>query len=290
MAPMPGRDPMTKVEKYKWVIVDRKGRFHWVLKGDLQVDHEYQRQNINNDRLLDLCDRWSWVACGALSVARRANGSLWVIDGQHRKLAADKRADIDKLPCLVFDVAERADEATGFLQLNTHRGAVRMLDRFNAMVMAGDPDAVEVRRLIEASGYRIASRGSKTDDQFVVRCVGAILTGVRRDRDIARRVWALCAELYAGVQVPDFTFQALFYLEGFLGRRGCGSLTDSANRSALSRLTPAMLAQSIAEAKHFCGNGSKAGAEGVVRLLNKGRRSRRLPHPYAEAEPNAAAS
>jgi hypothetical protein len=40
---------------------------------------------------------WDWDLCLPLVVSRRADGSLYVIDGQHRLAAARIRGDIDHL-------------------------------------------------------------------------------------------------------------------------------------------------------------------------------------------------
>jgi len=39
-------------------------------------------------------------------VALRDDNKWFVVDGQHRKLAADQRSDIRELPCLVFETNE----------------------------------------------------------------------------------------------------------------------------------------------------------------------------------------
>ena len=282
MAPCPNGGSIPKVEKFGWTVIDKRGKFRWVPKGELNVDSDYQRQNVNNGRVLELAQSWSWIACGTLNVARRADGSLWVMDGQHRKLAADKRSDIAELPCLVFDVDARTDEARGFLNLNTHRGPVKSLDRFNAMVMAGDAIAIAAKQMIEASGYKVARNQNRTDDTFTVRCIATVMRAIQRNPDAARVVWELCVELYGGEQVPDLVFDALFALESFLARNHAGTLRDPATRAALLRYTTASIVKSINESRAFLGSGARSGAEGIVRLINKGRRTRKLPHPFAE--------
>ena len=104
---------ITKVERYNWKMQDSPGALRMVKKGDLQVDHTYQR-NANEMKLIAIAKDWSWIACGAIVVADR-EGVLFVVDGQHRVLAARKRSDIAELPCLVFKTHEAKQEAKGFL-------------------------------------------------------------------------------------------------------------------------------------------------------------------------------
>lgn len=52
VAPTPRGNGVDKVSKYGWEIVDSRGHFQWLPKGDLQIDKEYQRDNVNNTRVL----------------------------------------------------------------------------------------------------------------------------------------------------------------------------------------------------------------------------------------------
>ena len=44
-------------------------------------------------------------------VARRSDGGLYVVDGQHRMAAAILRRDIGQLPCVISSYASAGDEA-----------------------------------------------------------------------------------------------------------------------------------------------------------------------------------
>lgn len=279
MAPMPkGRRPVSKVEKFGWVIKDQPGQFAWIPKGQLQIDHDYQRDAIGHGKVLAIAAQWCWVALGIIVVARRADGSLWVMDGQHRKLAADKRSDIHTLPCLIFDATDRTYEAKAFLDINTGRRPPTTLDRFKALVLGADPHAIAAKELVGADGYRFAAHGD-----FTLKCVGAVMSAVRLDAHAAAVAWTACVDLYQGKHVNELIFRGLFQLERHLRRLDQGSLSDANNRSALLRLGVGQLLHSINEASVYHGGGEKAAAEGIVRMLNKGRRSRRIPSLYSNA-------
>ena len=104
----PGAD---KVARYNWIIRNAPGEFLMIPKQELEVDHGYQRNAVNQRRIDALCRTWDWIACGCLVVALRDDNRWFVMDGQHRKLAADMRSDIKELPCLVFETAGRREEA-----------------------------------------------------------------------------------------------------------------------------------------------------------------------------------
>ena len=97
---------LDKVQRYGWVTAHAQGRFEMINKRLLNVNTEIYQREASKTKVLELASNWSWIACGALIVADR-DGVYWVADGQHRKLAADKRSDIKELPCMVFTVATR---------------------------------------------------------------------------------------------------------------------------------------------------------------------------------------
>jgi len=100
-----------KTARYAWTIKNAPGEFLMIPKSELEVDHAYQRDRINQRRVEELARAWDWIACGCLVVALRDDNKWFVVDGQHRKLAADQRSDIRELPCLVFETAGRREEA-----------------------------------------------------------------------------------------------------------------------------------------------------------------------------------
>jgi hypothetical protein len=281
--PSPHGRLQDKVEAYGWKVVDKPGRFMWLPKTQLNIDHEYQRDNVANKRVLRLTAEWSWVSCGVLTIGQRADGTFWVMDGQHRKLAADKRSDITTLPCLVFDVAGKSQEARGFIALNTERGPVQAIDKFNAQVMAEDATAIAVKDLVERDGYVI----SRAPGDRTVRCVGTIASAIRQDPASAKIAWDFAVQLHNGKPIIDRVFDAIYATERYLKSRKFGSLNDPHNTEALLRCSVQEIMQSINAATAYHGGGPKAGSEGLIRLLNKGRRSRRITSPYGESESSA---
>lgn len=91
---------------------------------------------------------------GALVVSRRANGSVVVLDGQHRSAAGKQAGFIGKVPCLVYEGLETADEAALFLTLNNSR-KVQAIDRFRVRVIEGDKPAVQMYRILRERGWDI---------------------------------------------------------------------------------------------------------------------------------------
>jgi len=266
---------ISKVEQHGWSVKDEPGEFRLINKNHLIVDHRYQREGVTNSRVLDIARDWSWVACGTIIVAMREDGEFLVIDGQHRKLAADKRADIQLLPCMVFSLADVRAEAKGFLDVNTVRGAVRMSQKFKAMLISGDSAALAVKDMVEADGYRIVPAATQ---DFTVGCVHALLRETRINRELAQKAWSLCVELCEGKPIQDILFLGLCTLEKALAKSN-QSIFESHNRQALLRAGAPVLLAKIRSALGYHGKGgSRVYAQGIIDVINKGRSARRLPN------------
>ncbi|WP_052761956.1 DUF6551 family protein [Aurantiacibacter luteus] len=131
----------------------------WGLVGQLQVDAGYQRSVVGGDSqalIRRIAQHWNWDLCQPLVVSRRADGSMWVIDGQHRLEGAKLRGDIHQLPCVVVDYACREDEAASFVHLNQQRRPLSKLDLFKAAVASEDAEACAIAAAIATAGLELA--------------------------------------------------------------------------------------------------------------------------------------
>jgi hypothetical protein len=126
---------------------------------ELKVDDTYQRslETDPSQRLIRrIAQFWDWGLCQPLAVARRQDGSLMVVDGQHRLAAATLRGDIAHLPCVITSYANTGDEAAAFVALNQNRKPLQPLDIFRAALAAEDETATAVQRIICEAGLRLA--------------------------------------------------------------------------------------------------------------------------------------
>lgn len=274
-----GNGVVDKVEMYGWEMVDKPGKFTKLSKRLLHIDHDYQRDQIRWGRVNRIASCWSWARFGCLLVSKRNDGTFWVFDGQHRKLAADKRSDVDDLPCLVFECSDVAQEASLFID-QTDRGNLTMLDRFKALLSKNDQTAIQVREMVEASRYRIMAGNAKN----TVRCVGVLMSAMKVDPQAARIAWRVVVAISDRESIGERVYQGLFAVERHLAKLNRGSLADSKMRPFVSRLSPVAINKSIIATTEFYGKGGgKVYGEGVLRLLNKGRQHR-VPSLYSEAD------
>jgi hypothetical protein len=126
----------------------------------LCVDDRYQRslEATHSIRLIRrIAANWDWGLCQPLYVARRADGKLYVVDGQHRWAAAKLRGDIWQLPCVVRSFSSTEEEAAAFVALNQERTPLTALQIFRASVASGDPEACGILAAIEEAGLSLAT-------------------------------------------------------------------------------------------------------------------------------------
>lgn len=135
----------------------------WVHLERLSFDGSYQRSTDNeaSRRLIaSIAAKFDWRLCAPLVVSRRPDGSLVVIDGQHRTMAARKRRDIPQLPCCVFGYSGPEEEARMFITANRARKPMNRLDDFHAALAAADEDALEIQQLVADAGLKITRNTS----------------------------------------------------------------------------------------------------------------------------------
>jgi len=131
----------------------------WVAIDRLHVDGEYQRSvegSKSRAIIYGMVKCWNWSLCQPLVVSRRADGSLFILDGQHRHSGALERGDIPHLPCVILPGLAVAAEAETFVALNTRRQRLEQSDIFKGMLAAGDTDAAAIAAMMRETGWRLA--------------------------------------------------------------------------------------------------------------------------------------
>lgn len=258
-----------KMSRYNWSLADEPGEMMWIHKDALEVDMSYQREVKDTDaKVKRLAREWSWVACGALTVADRGDGRYFVIDGQHRARAALKISAVSKLPCVVFRTVGGQEEAAGFLRANKNRKPMAAIQAFKAMLKTGDKDAVFVQSLLDEHGLQLAAGGKSP---HIFQAPGVILQIAARGHAHARRVMAAAFVACEGEQIHNEVLKGLAHIDA-----------SSDDTTILNRLTPRLrklsreeILRGIANAKAFRGaGGDKVCSEGILNAVNKGLRNK----------------
>jgi hypothetical protein len=120
----------------------------WVETAKLHVDDRYQRLVSDRGRrtIRKLIAEFDFAKFGAIVVARTEDGSLTILDGQHRALAAIA-LNIGWVPAAITK-AELQDQAKSFVAINANRTGVQAIDKYRARVTAGEPAAVELSEIL----------------------------------------------------------------------------------------------------------------------------------------------
>ncbi|BEV02233.1 hypothetical protein [Novosphingobium olei] len=124
----------------------------------LTVDPAYQRAidgAASRRIIVGMVRQWDWSLCLPLVVSRRPDGSLLILDGQHRHAGAVERGDIPYLPCVIQSSLDVAGEARVFVELNTKRQRLTQAEIFNGMLAAGDEQAKTIADMIAATGWNV---------------------------------------------------------------------------------------------------------------------------------------
>lgn len=146
---------------------------------DLLVDDKYQRA-VSRERVLDIVHQFDWNLFNALWIAdRRKAGKYYVVDGRHRMHAA-AILGIKEVWCEVRPTTGGDEEARIFVMLTTKRRRMNSAQQFQAKLVYGDPEAVEISKVV--GKYRFAiqdpdlfgSTGSYRDKAEVIGAVGTL--------------------------------------------------------------------------------------------------------------------
>lgn len=271
----------TKRSIYGWKAVSDRGEFMWLDKRLLNIDHNYQREQISKSRIYEIARNWSWQAFGVILVfLRESNGRHYVYDGQHRVLASLKRDDVQELPCFVFVGESVAQEASGYVAANTVRGPMQALEKFKARVVAEDPNALSIKACLEEWGYQL----DVSEGQGKVACINCMEAIYVKDVGMFRRVLATLARLAEGGTFRNRIFSGLAYVDEHMRRHRIGDIGRRDVQEKLSLLGLRALEEAGRRYSNLAGGkgGAKVWAAGIVVEINKGRRTNRLPAVFGD--------
>lgn len=137
-----------------------------------------------------------------ITVSMREDGTMWVIDGHHRAVAAS-RMGRETVPARVIYGLDRTGEAELFRELAKSRLPLSKVDEHNAALSSKDPEAIAVQAVLDDRGFYLVSGNTSAfreigDDPFPIMAVGAVYWVYRLDHgetlgkvlDVVRGAWA----------------------------------------------------------------------------------------------------
>lgn len=144
-------------------VISEKLEIRTVPKELLNIDYSYQRK-WSEKNIEKFSHNWNELIAGTLTVAEREDKTLWVVDGQHRLMAAMRCDDVKTLNCIVFQSKGQMHEAGLFALLNTHRRNPSSAQRFRANIISGDSDTLFIRNTVTKYGFKLSSNSNPSQN------------------------------------------------------------------------------------------------------------------------------
>lgn len=127
---------------------------------ELNIDPRVQRkEGVHAGRAKQIAKDHNPAALGTLTLSRRPDGELVILDGAHRAEASRIAGYAEPLHALVYEGLTLAQEAAMFNLLNTFRQP-SYISRMLAQVVSGDPDATAIIGIIERHGWTVSTDSS----------------------------------------------------------------------------------------------------------------------------------
>lgn len=255
---------MTKEAHGNWDGPEFPGRFLMLPKGDIRVHPRYQRDPTPS-KVKNIAKDWNWIGCGVLTVAYRG-GEYWIVDGQHRMLAAQKVLHITCLPCMVFDTTTASEEAFAFMLLNKNRKPITALDMHKTAVEYKDPVAVFIDGLFTELGIVVTKTASRAGQ---LKAVGFVTRMAGANKESFERVFRFAVEISNAddIYIQERLMGGLWYLHENIDVDG-----GLENRKLRERLKAVGARRLIDEANkaaaYYSRGGAKVWAKGMLDAIN----------------------
>lgn len=169
----------------------------------LQVDPLAQRM-LNDRRAKGIFANFVPEVGGSIVVSLRADGSYWIIDGQHRKRVYDL-AGITHIVCEVHEGLSLQDGATLFLILNRESAKPNASDEYTVGLHAGLPLFTETEKALQTHGLKIdnAATGDKIAAVAGILKVTDLYGADTLDRAlaVAEKAWGRSAKTWDGMLI-----------------------------------------------------------------------------------------
>ena len=166
----------------------------WVRVDELVTPPEYQR-TLDDAWVRFLFDHSDASRMLVIVVSRRADGTLVIVDGQHR-VATLRLLGVQVVHAIVHDGLSPVEEANLFEDLNRNRHAPNVFDLFRAKVAGERPDAIAITAIASEFGYTFHRGGAVAHS---IQAVGAIEAIYRQGgSDLLRSVLRITSGPWAG--------------------------------------------------------------------------------------------
>jgi hypothetical protein len=153
--PSPEENPVAKSKDPEVRLSDVRHKVESFLLKDLKIDPSYQRGKKPSSKRI--AKNFDETAALVLTVGRREDGTLWLVDGQQRRDAM-LSLGIDRWDGFVFESSGSKHEAAVFKMINGPEGRTGLTARdiFKARLSIGEPAAREAADIVLECGFKLA--------------------------------------------------------------------------------------------------------------------------------------
>ena len=155
--PKPPYDPESKEDK-------KRLRIEWVRVSLLKISLDYQRYICAST--IKKASQFDYLLCQPLVICQRPDGTLVIVDGQHKAIMAFLSGEDLDIPCQIYIHKEGtskedciAFEADWFSKLNTSRKNMTKLDKVRAGLSCGDDESVKFEENFKYIGIQAEGIG-----------------------------------------------------------------------------------------------------------------------------------
>lgn len=176
---MKGNDVVAEVVSINGIpepteIIGVSGHLEWLVVDDLQIDPRYQR-DLSELQVRKITKNFDPDAFGVITISSRVPGGLFVVDGQHRIAALRQMGwGQQRVPCIVYRNLSLEDEAKVFYLPQTTRKYMTPGQRFRARLVANEPTAIELKRLVEFHGFSLNLTNGGSADAKELDAIAAL--------------------------------------------------------------------------------------------------------------------
>tara|TARA_X000000368_G_C23007004_1_gene701664 strand:+ start:477 stop:1496 length:1020 start_codon:yes stop_codon:yes gene_type:complete len=155
--PKPPYDPKSKEDK-------KRLRIEWVRVSLLKISLDYQRYICAST--IKKASQFDYLLCQPLVICQRPDGTLVIVDGQHKAIMAFLSGKDLDVPCQIYIHKEGtslkdciAFEAEWFSKLNTSRKNTSKLDKVRAGLSCGDEESIKFEENFKHIGIQAEGIG-----------------------------------------------------------------------------------------------------------------------------------
>jgi hypothetical protein len=180
-------------------------------------------------------------------------------------MAAQKRSDIQTLPCLIFNSVGQKEEARGFFNINKLRKPISAIDTFRALLIAGDEIALFVKQICDELDIEITKNSNHAHQ---LKCIAIAQNLAKNNKDdfiqIMTFVNTLCGDVMA---ISDRLLTGISYINAHCEY----GLNNKKLTTRLLEAGPVRLLEGANKASmYFNKGGPKIFAQGFLDVINKG--------------------